>query len=102
MKQDDIMTKDGFLKEKSKWNVEKYAAPGGHLQCDPCQWRQRDDKSTQGGFSFCEYPFRDMFQTVDNSKYYEFIHMKGVVVFTLDWPDALNCHIYLEVCSFRF
>ena len=53
--------------ESFKWNVEKNAAPGGRLQCDPCQWRQIEDKSTQGGsISDCEYLFRDMFQTVDN------------------------------------
>ena len=76
--------------ESFKWNVEKNAAPGGRLQCDPCQWRQIEDKSTQGGsISVCEYLFRDMFQTVDNNTYHEFIQMKGAMVFKLRWKKEI-------------
>ena len=85
-----IFTKDGnILKTKFKWNVEKYAAPGGVLQFDPCQWRQWEDKSTQGGSGVCEYPFRDMFQSDDNNTYYELIHLKGVVVFKIRWKKEI-------------
>ena len=38
MKQNKGFTKGGEMFGKvSKWNVEKYAAPGKGLQCDPCQ-----------------------------------------------------------------
>ena len=38
VKQYQDFTKDGEMFWKvSKWNVEKYAAPGRGLQCDPCQ-----------------------------------------------------------------
>ena len=55
-----LLLKMEIFLESFKWNVEKNAAPGGRLQCDPCQWRQIEDKSTQGGsISVCEYLFRE-------------------------------------------
>jgi hypothetical protein len=85
-----LLLKMEIFLESFKWIVEKNAAPGGRLQCDPYQWRQIEDKSTQGGsISVCEYLFRDMFQTVDNNTYYEFIHMKGAVVFKLRWKKEI-------------
>ena len=38
VKQGHVITKDGIFLEKFKWNVEKYATPGGCLQYDPGHW----------------------------------------------------------------
>ena len=85
MKQDDIITKDGnkFINFQEKcW---KKCSTWRRSAMWPLSVQTMREKSTQGGSSVCEYPIRKNFQTVDNNKYYEFIHMKGIVVFKLRW-----------------